>query len=122
MGKEIQFIVERADLAADALRDQENPVTDKPMIWRTPRSSPTRRIAMWSKFHLYWTGMNGSGNTGRTSHRRAYSNLDAGACWRLPAGASVPAHWLATLRKTVLAMAAAQIRELPRQSLAEPIA
>ncbi len=21
---------------------------------------------MWSKLHLYWTGMNGSGNTGRT--------------------------------------------------------
>src|SRR5262245_51603160 len=35
---------------------------------------------MWSKCHLYWTRMNGSGNTGRTRacHRRAYSNLDAG--------------------------------------------
>src|SRR5258706_261683 len=33
-----------------------------------------------SKFHLYWTGMNGSGSTGRTRacHRRAYNNLDAG--------------------------------------------
>src|SRR6266487_278907 len=28
--------------------------------------SAGRRIAMWSKCHLYWTGMNGSGNTGRT--------------------------------------------------------
>src|SRR5262245_41091324 len=33
---------------------------------------------MWSKFLLYWTGMNGSGNTGRTRDRRAYSNLDTG--------------------------------------------
>jgi hypothetical protein len=50
------------------------------LIWPLPRSSPSRRVAMWSKFHLYWTGMNGSGNTGRTRacHRRAYSNLDAG--------------------------------------------
>ena len=33
-----------------------------------------------SKCHLYWTGMNGSGSTGRTRacHRRAYNNLDAG--------------------------------------------
>jgi hypothetical protein len=23
---------------------------------------------MWSKFHLYWTGMNGSGNTTRVVH------------------------------------------------------
>jgi hypothetical protein len=33
----------------------------------------SRRIAMGSKFHLYWTGMNGSGSTGttRACHRRA---------------------------------------------------
>src|SRR5215467_14111395 len=40
-----------------------------------------RHQRRWSKPHLYWTGMNGSGNTGRTRacHRRAYSNLDAWA-------------------------------------------
>jgi hypothetical protein len=34
---------------------------------------------MWSKFHLYWTGMNGSGNTGRTELATAEPtvNLDA---------------------------------------------
>jgi hypothetical protein len=54
------------------------------LIWPLPRSSPSRRVAMWSKFHLYWTGMNRSGNTGRTRacHRRAYSNLDAWAAIR----------------------------------------
>src|SRR5262249_16904827 len=36
------------------------------LIWRPLRSSPSRRIAMWSKFHRYWTGVNGSGNTRRT--------------------------------------------------------
>jgi hypothetical protein len=58
------------------------------LIWRPPRSSPTRRIAMWSKFHLYWTGMNGSGNTGR--NRRAYSNLDAGQQSGAVGAAAVP--------------------------------
>jgi hypothetical protein len=33
---------------------------------------------MWSKFFRYWTGINGSRNTGRTQDRRAYSNLGAG--------------------------------------------
>jgi hypothetical protein len=47
---------------------------------RPSRSSPSRRVATWSKFHLYSTGMNGSGNMG--GHRRAYSNWGgrAGRC------------------------------------------
>jgi hypothetical protein len=40
MGKEIQFVIDGADLAADALRDQEkNSVDGKPIAWTPGQQS-----------------------------------------------------------------------------------